>query len=256
MGCSSYLKGLWDTYKTIHNIETVDDVVGEVNSRSAYRHPDLYFGQYPLSFAVSQGCMEVCKTIMKHEEKKDKEKSSQGDDEVGKRKQNRKNLKSKMDETQNKIRSFNKGYFRKFMILPFEGCSCFNGCHCICGCDDSEDDSEYKGINAALINPKSLEELDASVRIFRNVPLPTTKANQQPESQSWTSEPKFKNSNDKPQSVPFMSMWDEYGSWDFLVNMQDDLGNTPLHIAVMHKKKEMCVNLNFCFDSHITVVRP
>jgi len=59
-------RGWWREWKTDNNIQSDDDVVGNFNPLSAHSDRDLYFGQYPLSFAASQGHDEVCKIIRDH----------------------------------------------------------------------------------------------------------------------------------------------------------------------------------------------
>uniref|UniRef100_A0A6T8NHJ3 Ion transport domain-containing protein n=1 Tax=Hemiselmis andersenii TaxID=464988 RepID=A0A6T8NHJ3_HEMAN len=61
----------WREWKTVNNVQSDDDVVGNFNPLSAHSDRDLYFGQYPLSFAVSQGRDSVCQIIHDHSSNKD-----------------------------------------------------------------------------------------------------------------------------------------------------------------------------------------
>ena len=206
-------------FKTRNNIQSGDDVVGQQNLLSAYVQPDLYFGQYPLSFAVSQGQKEVLESLKKFQ-------SGEGQQAGGGTSEKEKD--QEKEERKKKDQKEYQKWLRKNRSVRWgkaAGCCDVNCSQIFCSCCHSDDDGQTRTQSTGLrkykeLYPQSLYELKKSEKAFRD---DTRKGKER--------------GGGKPPSD--MEIWDIYGSWEMLVNMQDELGNTPLHIAVMHKKTEM-----------------
>jgi hypothetical protein len=206
-------KKMWNKFKTGNNIQSGDDVVGQQNLLSAYIQPDLYFGQYPLSFAVSQGQKDVLESLKKFQIDRQQTGVSTG-------------KQSKYQEWQKENRSVR--------WEKVAGCCGLNCSQVFCCCGQNEDEDQVEKPPTGLrkykeLYPHSIEELKKSVEAFRD------------DVKKKEAKRGGKGSKSISNSVNYVrnDLWEVYGSWEMLANMQDELGNTPLHIAVMHKKTEM-----------------